>query len=164
MPESYEIRIRKDSLKFAASHMTVFPDGTKESLHGHNYVPSLTVRVRDASFEERRGVEDFAGAVLGNSRPRLVVSDWYFEKSDVVVAAVEHARRALPVFNQACCERERVGPRASFHQRVQTVGCQVGGPVAIELLRTPAGREGPRLGAHDRRLVAQKARRRRIQR
>ena len=51
MPESYEIRIRKDALKFAASHMTVFPDGTKESLHGHNYVPSLTVRVRDASFE-----------------------------------------------------------------------------------------------------------------
>jgi 6-pyruvoyltetrahydropterin/6-carboxytetrahydropterin synthase len=51
MLESYEIRIRKDALKFAASHMTVFPDGTKESLHGHNYVPSLTVRVRDASFE-----------------------------------------------------------------------------------------------------------------
>lgn len=51
MSESYEIRVRKDALKFAASHMTVFPDGTKESLHGHNYVPSLTVKVRDASFE-----------------------------------------------------------------------------------------------------------------
>ena len=51
MLESYEIRIRKDALKFAASHMTVFPDGSKESLHGHNYVPSLTVRVRDAAFE-----------------------------------------------------------------------------------------------------------------
>jgi 6-pyruvoyltetrahydropterin/6-carboxytetrahydropterin synthase len=49
--ESYEIRVRKDALKFAASHMTVFPDGTKESLHGHNYVPSLTVKVREASFE-----------------------------------------------------------------------------------------------------------------
>lgn len=51
MSESYEIRVRKEALKFAASHMTVFPDGTKEALHGHNYVPSLTVRVRDASFE-----------------------------------------------------------------------------------------------------------------
>lgn len=49
--ESYEIRVRKEALKFAASHMTVFPDGTKESLHGHNYVPTLTVTVRDASFE-----------------------------------------------------------------------------------------------------------------
>ena len=51
MSESYEIRIRKDALKFAASHMTVFPDGSKESLHGHNYVPTLTVEVREASFE-----------------------------------------------------------------------------------------------------------------
>ena len=51
MPESYEIRVRKEALKFASSHMTVFPDGTKEALHGHNYVPSLTVRVREASFE-----------------------------------------------------------------------------------------------------------------
>lgn len=51
MTESYEIRVRKDALKFAASHMTVFPDGTKEALHGHNYVPSLSLRVRDASFE-----------------------------------------------------------------------------------------------------------------
>jgi 6-pyruvoyltetrahydropterin/6-carboxytetrahydropterin synthase len=51
MLESYEIRIRKEALKFAASHMTVFPDGSKEALHGHNYVPSLTVRVREASFE-----------------------------------------------------------------------------------------------------------------
>jgi 6-pyruvoyltetrahydropterin/6-carboxytetrahydropterin synthase len=49
--ESYEIRVRKDALKFAASHMTVFPDGTKEALHGHNYVPSVTVKVRDAAFE-----------------------------------------------------------------------------------------------------------------
>jgi 6-pyruvoyltetrahydropterin/6-carboxytetrahydropterin synthase len=49
--ESYEIRVRKDALKFAASHMTVFPDGSKESLHGHNYMPSLSLRVRDASFE-----------------------------------------------------------------------------------------------------------------
>jgi hypothetical protein len=34
MLESYGIRIRKDALKFAASHMTVFPDGSKGALHG----------------------------------------------------------------------------------------------------------------------------------
>lgn len=51
MPETYEIRIRKEALKFAACHMTVFPDGTKEALHGHHYVPTLTLRIRDASFE-----------------------------------------------------------------------------------------------------------------
>lgn len=51
MLDSYEIRIRKEALKFAASHMTVFPDGSKEALHGHNYFPTLTLTVRDASFE-----------------------------------------------------------------------------------------------------------------
>jgi 6-pyruvoyltetrahydropterin/6-carboxytetrahydropterin synthase len=52
MPEHYEVRIRKEALKFAASHMTVFPDGTKESLHGHQYLPTLTILFRDASFEK----------------------------------------------------------------------------------------------------------------
>jgi hypothetical protein len=34
MLESYGIRIRKDALTFAASRMTVFPDGSKRALHG----------------------------------------------------------------------------------------------------------------------------------
>ncbi len=38
-----QIHIRKDALKFAAAHMTIFPDGTKENLHGHNYFVSLDV-------------------------------------------------------------------------------------------------------------------------
>ena len=51
MPEQYEVRIRKEALKFAASHMTVFPDGTKEALHGHQYQPSISIRFREAGFE-----------------------------------------------------------------------------------------------------------------
>lgn len=63
MSESYEIRIRKEALKFAASHMTVFPDGTKEALHGHNYVPTLTVEVRDASFQAMLPFSRFKAAM-----------------------------------------------------------------------------------------------------
>lgn len=48
----YEIRIRKDALKFASSHMTVFSDGTKESLHGHHYQPTVTIQFQDASFKK----------------------------------------------------------------------------------------------------------------
>ena len=43
MPEIFTIRIRKEALKFASSHMTVFPDGSKEALHGHHYVPTVSV-------------------------------------------------------------------------------------------------------------------------
>jgi 6-pyruvoyltetrahydropterin/6-carboxytetrahydropterin synthase len=33
----FRIQIRKEALKFSSAHMTVFADGTKENLHGHNY-------------------------------------------------------------------------------------------------------------------------------
>ncbi len=48
----YEIRIRKEALKFASSHMTVFADGTKESLHGHHYQPTVTIQFQDARFKK----------------------------------------------------------------------------------------------------------------
>lgn len=48
----YQLHIRKDALKFSAAHMTVFPDGKKEPLHGHNYQVSLNVDLSDASFEK----------------------------------------------------------------------------------------------------------------
>lgn len=35
--ESWSIQIDKDYLKFSAAHFLIFPDGTAERLHGHNY-------------------------------------------------------------------------------------------------------------------------------
>lgn len=52
LQKNFEIRIRKDSLKFASSHMTVFADGTKEHLHGHHYQPTVSVSFKDASFKK----------------------------------------------------------------------------------------------------------------
>ncbi len=63
MPEHYELRIRKEALKFSASHMTVFLDGSKEALHGHQYQPSLSVVLRDASFENLIPFSDFKSAM-----------------------------------------------------------------------------------------------------
>lgn len=59
MSDQFEIRIRKEALKFAASHMTVFPDGTKESLHGHQYQPTLTVVLKDVRFEKMIPFSEF---------------------------------------------------------------------------------------------------------
>jgi 6-pyruvoyltetrahydropterin/6-carboxytetrahydropterin synthase len=49
-PERFKITIRKEALKFSAAHMTVFPDGTKESLHGHNYRTELSIEMTDCSL------------------------------------------------------------------------------------------------------------------
>ena len=37
MGERWTIRIDKDYLKFSAAHFLIFPDGSAERLHGHNY-------------------------------------------------------------------------------------------------------------------------------
>lgn len=37
MSPRHRIFVTKDVLKFSSAHMTVFPDGTKERLHGHNF-------------------------------------------------------------------------------------------------------------------------------
>lgn len=35
--ERWSIRIEKEYLKFSCAHFLIFPDGSKERLHGHNY-------------------------------------------------------------------------------------------------------------------------------
>ncbi|NBW99207.1 hypothetical protein EBR03_06510 [bacterium] len=54
-----QIHIRKESLKFSSAHMTVFPDGTKEALHGHNYQVALGVELKATSFEKMIPFADF---------------------------------------------------------------------------------------------------------
>jgi 6-pyruvoyltetrahydropterin/6-carboxytetrahydropterin synthase len=41
----HRISIARDKYKFSCAHMTVFPDGTKERLHGHNYTVAVALEV-----------------------------------------------------------------------------------------------------------------------
>jgi len=41
--ERWSIRIDKEYLKFSCAHFLIFPDGSKERLHGHNYQVSCEV-------------------------------------------------------------------------------------------------------------------------
>lgn len=42
---THRIRIARAEHKFSCAHMTVFPDGTKERLHGHNYTVAVALEV-----------------------------------------------------------------------------------------------------------------------
>lgn len=42
------IHIRKEALKFSSAHMTVFADGTKERLHGHNYTVDVSLELNQS--------------------------------------------------------------------------------------------------------------------
>jgi 6-pyruvoyltetrahydropterin/6-carboxytetrahydropterin synthase len=41
----HRIALAREQYKFSCAHMTVFPDGTKERLHGHNYTISVEIEV-----------------------------------------------------------------------------------------------------------------------
>lgn len=41
----HRILIAREQYKFSCAHMTVFADGTKERLHGHNYTIAVAVEV-----------------------------------------------------------------------------------------------------------------------
>jgi 6-pyruvoyltetrahydropterin/6-carboxytetrahydropterin synthase len=47
----HRISIARDQYKFSCAHMTVFPDGTKERLHGHNYTVALAVDLDRADLD-----------------------------------------------------------------------------------------------------------------
>lgn len=44
--ERWSIQVHKDYLKFSAAHFLIFPDGTAERMHGHNYKVYLELQTR----------------------------------------------------------------------------------------------------------------------
>ncbi len=54
--KSWSIEVHKDYLKFSAAHFLIFPDGTAERLHGHNY--KVWVRV-ESGLDEHGLVVNF---------------------------------------------------------------------------------------------------------
>ncbi len=48
-----QLILRKEAFKFAAAHMTVFPDGSKEPLHGHNFQVEVRVELKAAASSEQ---------------------------------------------------------------------------------------------------------------
>lgn len=54
----HRLTIAREQYKFSCAHMTVFPDGTKERLHGHNYTVAVAL---DVASVELAAMVPFAG-------------------------------------------------------------------------------------------------------
>lgn len=48
--ERWSIELEKESFRFSAAHFLIFPDGSAERLHGHNYRVYLEVRAELSRF------------------------------------------------------------------------------------------------------------------
>ena len=51
--ERWSIDIQKEAFKFSAAHFLIFPDGSAERLHGHNY--RVYVEIDAALLAANRG-------------------------------------------------------------------------------------------------------------
>lgn len=47
----HRITIAREQYKFSCAHMTVFADGSKERLHGHNYTIAVAIEVDRADLQ-----------------------------------------------------------------------------------------------------------------
>ncbi len=57
--EAWSIHLRKEYFKFSCAHFLIFPDGTKERLHGHNYHVEVEI---EGDLSDRGLVIDFLDA------------------------------------------------------------------------------------------------------
>jgi len=51
MSSHHRLFVGQDPHKFSVAHMTVFPDGAKEKLHGHNYHVTVALDLRTVAFD-----------------------------------------------------------------------------------------------------------------
>jgi 6-pyruvoyltetrahydropterin/6-carboxytetrahydropterin synthase len=72
------MRVARERFKFSCAHMTVFPGGSKERLHGHNFTIALEIELADISFQN---MVDFApikralGALCGEWKEHLLLPE-----------------------------------------------------------------------------------------
>jgi 6-pyruvoyltetrahydropterin/6-carboxytetrahydropterin synthase len=79
--ETWSIRIHKDYLKFSAAHFLIFPDGTAERLHGHNY----------KVYVEVHGALDAHGLVMNFKEIKPMVKELVDELDEHLLIPGRHA-------------------------------------------------------------------------
>lgn len=122
------IHIRKQALKFSVAHMTVFPDGTKEALHGHNYEVDVTIGLKDIRFKKMISFSVFKAAIksiceLWDEKVLLATENPYFEIESQTKRELEFA---------LCKKRYRLPTEECVLLPIDNVVCET---LADEFLR-----------------------------
>ena len=63
MARRYRVSVARDQYKFSCAHMTVFPSGEKERLHGHNYQIGVVLELSDIRFANMIPFADIKAAL-----------------------------------------------------------------------------------------------------
>ena len=111
--ESWSIKVHKDYLKFSAAHFLIFPDGTAERLHGHNY--KVFVEVHSALDEH--------GLVLNFQDIKPRIRELVDELDEHLLLPGEHPTLQIgqldPILHQQRCGQSLIlfqeGKKDMFH-------------------------------------------------
>jgi 6-pyruvoyltetrahydropterin/6-carboxytetrahydropterin synthase len=74
----HRILIAREQYKFSCAHMTVFPDGTKERLHGHNYAVAIAIeleRVDLAAMVPFADLKRLVGELCAAWKERVLIAE-----------------------------------------------------------------------------------------
>ncbi len=77
MTRRHRVSVRREQYKFSCAHMTVFPDGTKERLHGHNYQLGIDLELTSVAFEHMlpfAAIKDCLAGICHDLRERVLVA------------------------------------------------------------------------------------------
>lgn len=74
----HRVVVAREQYKFSCAHMTVFPDGTKERLHGHNYQVGAVLELHDVAFAQMlpfAPIKDALAALCKEFRERVLLAE-----------------------------------------------------------------------------------------
>ncbi len=74
----HRVTVKRDQYKFSCAHMTVFPDGTKERLHGHNYQLGLELELAAVDFARMLpfvAIKDCLAGLCLELRERVLIAE-----------------------------------------------------------------------------------------
>ena len=77
--ERWSIQVDKQDFRFSAAHFLIFPDGSAERLHGHNYRVAVEV---EAGLDEHGLVIDFQRRYIDRKKPAGKVAGPRFRQVD----------------------------------------------------------------------------------
>lgn len=73
----HRVTVRREQYKFSCAHMTVFPDGTKERLHGHNYQLGLELELASVAFAHMlpfAAIKGWLAAICAELKERVLLA------------------------------------------------------------------------------------------
>jgi 6-pyruvoyltetrahydropterin/6-carboxytetrahydropterin synthase len=74
----HRLVVAREQYKFSCAHMTVFPDGTKERLHGHNYQVGAVLELTDVSFSHMipfAPIKEALATICADLRERVLLAE-----------------------------------------------------------------------------------------